>query len=292
MKLVQYVKNFLHDMKFIHGLSAHTIRAYSKDIEQALKQPLPPSEVPSPKWTRSVLQSWQHLALASKQRKYSTLRTFFTYLEANNLIKKNLKEIIPPVRPKKKIPHFLSMDEAITLIKVANERYADAPKLKNLQRLTLLLLLYGGGMRVSEACHLSWYNIDLSNNRLVVQGKGKVERLIPLPPFVWTILQTLETSYGAQKPRFVFGQLPLNSRTAYNWVRKAGKDAKFLTPLHPHALRHSYASHLLEGGADLRALQSLLGHTSLRSTEIYTHTSLRYLSDTMERFHPLTQNRV
>ncbi len=168
------------------------------------------------------------------------------------------------------------MDEALALIRALPEGFSRA----------LVLLLYGGGLRVSEAAQLRWKNLVAESQSIRVVGKGARERVVALPDSVWKALAALE-----RKNEFVFGEA-LSNRKAYEWIRQAGQTAKLLKPLHPHALRHSYATHLLTSGADLRVLQELLGHKSLAATQKYTHLSLDHLARSMEKHHPLSASKV
>lgn len=151
--------------------------------------------------------------------------------------------------------------------------------------LLLILLLYGGGLRVSEACRLEWTHVANEGRVLRVRGKGAKERIIALPPIAARRL--LQARGGCEGP-YVFGFEPLSTRKAYEIVRQAGARAGLLKPLHPHALRHSYATHLLASGANLRTLQELLGHQTLQATERYTHLSIDQLARTLENYHPLS----
>jgi integrase/recombinase XerC/integrase/recombinase XerD len=160
--------------------------------------------------------------------------------------------------------------------------------LQNLRDKALFLVLYGAGLRVSEACHLKWTDVKFSSRSLRVMGKGSKERLVILPSLAMEILQKLR-KISANNFVFVFsgGTEALNSRVAYEWVRARGAKAQLMKPLHPHALRHSFATHLLTSGANLRTLQELLGHESLQATEKYTHLGVDHLARTLETHHPL-----
>ncbi len=135
---------------------------------------------------------------------------------------------------------------------------------------------------MSEACQLKWTNVDLEKKILRILGKGQKERLVALPDL--TITELKRTN---QSEIYVWGSKELNQRTAYSMIRTLGAKANLLRPLHPHALRHSFATHLLSSGANLRTLQELLGHQSLSATEKYTHLSVDQLARTMEKSHPL-----
>jgi integrase/recombinase XerC/integrase/recombinase XerD len=229
-----------------------------------------------------AFERWRELKPASRNRKAAVLRSFFHWLFDEKQIATNLAETISSIHVPARIPHFLSVDEALALLK-ATKSACDQGTLPR-AHLLLLLLLYGGGLRISEACHLKRTDVTVSAKQVRLLGKGGKERIASLPELFWSYFHEagITTDY-------VFGELPLNQRTAYEMVRQAGARAQLLTPLHPHALRHSFATHLLTSGADLRTLQELLGHSSLTATQKYTHLSLDHLAQTMERSHPLSR---
>lgn len=216
---------------------------------------------------------WAALAAASRNRKWACVRGFVRWLKDNHHIVENLELRIHSAKLPQKIAHFISVDEAIALVK----------SLEPGREKVLVLLLYGGGLRVSEACSLRWKDFG-ERRALRVMGKGGRERLVTLPDSCWEAIQKLP-----RVGEFVFGEAPLSPRKAYDWVREAGARAGLLRPLHPHALRHSYATHLLASGADLRVLQELLGHQSLSATQKYTHLSIDHLANSLEAHHPLSR---
>ena len=154
------------------------------------------------------------------------------------------------------------------------------------ESLVLFVLLYGGGLRVSEACGVAWADVDFERRTIRVRGKGGKERIAPLPMLAIESLRMLPRA-----GRFLFGETPMSPRDAYERVRAAGAAAGLAQPLNPHALRHSFATHLLQSGANLRTLQELLGHSSLAATERYLHLSVDELARALERRHPLGSGR-
>jgi len=216
--------------------------------------------------------------LASRNRKAATLKSFFSWAFDQELLDKDLSLQITCPKVPRKLPHFLSVDEALAVLATFEKEQIP------LREKVLFLLLYGGGLRISEACLLRWREVFFEQRVLRVKGKGGKERVVALPELTLTVLRRF------QKERFheehVFAQ-PFNTRTAYEMVRQSGLRAGLLKPLHPHALRHSFATHLLSSGANLRTLQELLGHESLTATEKYTHLGMDQLARTMESFHPL-----
>ncbi len=226
---------------------------------------------------RKAQAKWSVLSPASRNRKIACLKSFFKWLLAQEYLDEDLSaHLISPKVPER-IPRFLSLDEVLALIKcLSRESHSRAQR-----DFLLVLLLYGAGLRVSEAANLRWANVDLSERTLRVRGKGDKERQVALVPILASMLSRQKRS-----GEYVFGEKPLHTRVAYEIVRQSGIKAGLLKPLNPHALRHSFATHMLSSGIDLRVLQELLGHESLTATQRYLHLSLENLTQTMEAHHP------
>jgi integrase/recombinase XerC/integrase/recombinase XerD len=221
---------------------------------------------------------WSHLSPATRNRKYACLKSFFKWLYNNGEIKSNLSDHIVCPKVPAKIPHFLSLDEALALI--ASLKKDKSPE--GVRNMLLVLLLYGAGLRISEACGLKWSHIQLSEKTLLVRGKGNKERKVALIQMLVELLTKIPKQ-GA----YVFGIKPFETRRAFDVIREVGAKAGLMKPLHPHALRHSFATHMLGSGTDLRILQEILGHESLTATQKYLHLSISNLSRTIEKNHPL-----
>lgn len=289
-RVADNVDKYMKYMTFIKSASPLTIKHYSLDLRQAFNCdknsdfPKALNETELLTTVRAAFNKWADLSLASRNRKAATLKSFFSWAFKESLTEKDLSIQITCPKVPKKIPHFLSVDEAIAVLKSFEQKDKDF-----LTEKVLFLLLYGGGLRISEACNLKWSQIQVSQKILRVTGKGSKERIIALPGITIQVLQRWkkESSFN----EFVFGPSPLNQRTAYEMVRQSGIRSGLLKPLHPHALRHSFATHLLSSGANLRILQELLGHESLQATEKYTHLGIDHLARTMESLHPLGKRK-
>lgn len=285
-KLPELIDKYMKFMTFIKSASPHTIKHYTLDLKQSYDYDNP--SLSSKAWTeaellataRHAFNGWAHLSLASRNRKAGTLKSFFSWAFDEGFTERDLSLQITSPKVPKKIPHFLSIDEALSVLKSF-----DGDEKVPMQDKVLFLLLYGAGLRVSEACNLKWSAIQPSQKVLRVTGKGDKERVVAVPTLTLTALMKWQKDSGFAE--YVFGEAPLNSRTAYDMVRRSGVRAGLLKPLHPHALRHSFATHLLSSGANLRTLQELLGHESLQATEKYTHLGVDQLARTMEKMHPL-----
>lgn len=283
--LHEQIAKFLSYLENIENCSPLTLKAYTLDLGQAfpvLNEPLKKSK----RWSeqelltqaRASMTSWSGLSPASRNRKSATLKSFFSYLFKEGLIERDLASQVHSPKVPKKIPHFISVDEVIAVLK-SFERDGKA----NNQEKLLFLLLYGSGLRVSEACSLQWKNIDFHQRVLRIKGKGGKERLVAIPESVSSILRQFSKQESGD---WLWGSEALSTRKAYDWIRSRGVKAGLMRPIHPHALRHSFATHLLASGANLRTLQELLGHESLQATEKYTHLGVDQLARTLETHHP------
>jgi site-specific recombinase XerD len=293
LELRKSILNYLKYMEFVKTSSPLTLKAYRTDLEQAFGK-IEDNANNSASFTesevtvliRQALNKWAPLSLSSKNRKSATLKSFFGWVFQERLTERDLSSQIVCPKVPKKMPHFLSVDEAMAVLSSFDGK---DKRVHNLREKALFLLLYGGGLRVSEACTLKWKNVHTATRSLRLLGKGQKERLVILPNLAMSVLQNLRSFDDGE---FVFGgDKALDPRTAYEWVRTRGAKAHLMKPLHPHALRHSFATHLLSSGANLRTLQELLGHESLQATEKYTHLGVDQLARTLENHHPLSQSK-
>jgi site-specific recombinase XerD len=289
IRLYESIDKYLKYMDFVKSSSSLTLKAYKKDLEQAYgfadpkTKPKPCSEAELLSLSREALNGWASLSLSSRNRKSATLKSFLGWAYQEQLTERDLStQIICPKVPKK-LPHFLSVDEALAVL-ASYDKKDDS--VQNLRDRAMFLVLYGAGLRVSEACNLKWSDVHFSTRSLRLTGKGGKERIVVLPDLG---IETLKKLRKLSDDDYVFGIEPLNPRVAYEWVRTRGAKAMLMKPLHPHALRHSFATHLLSSGANLRTLQELLGHESLQATEKYTHLGIDQLARTMEKHHPLSK---
>jgi len=294
---------FINSLIFIKSASTETIRSYELDLVQAFALPRhvltkcnagvgkiistegPPPHLPCLELLevcRAALTRWSSLAPASRNRKAATLKSFLGWLYEEGAIERDLALQIHAPKVPHRLPHHISVDEALALL-----RYLETQN--NISALLVVLLLYGAGLRVSEVCNLKWSQVAADGRTLRVVGKGGKERITALPPKGAKVL--LEVRAQNKHSELVFGNAGaggLTTRKAYDIVRDSGARAGLLQALHPHALRHSFATHLLSSGANLRTLQELLGHSTLQATQRYTHLGIDQLARTLEDFHPLS----
>lgn len=297
IKVVEITHNYLKYQENIKSASPLTLKAYRIDLNQAFLNKLNIVCSYADLWNliRPSLGRWGNLSLASRNRKIATLKSFFGWLYEQKLLETNYSnQLICPKVPKK-IPDFLSVDEVISVINHINSSLKQSKDEKKtshiLKQKSLFLLLYGGGLRISEACNLKWADINFKEKRILILGKGNKERYAVLPSFCIHHLKTI-FNQRESKNNFVFGDTPLNTRIGYEFIRTIGASCGLIKPLHPHSLRHSYATHLLTSGTNLRTLQTLLGHESLQATEKYTHLSIDHLARLLEQTHPLRKVKI
>lgn len=305
--LPEIVIKYLKYMENIKSASPHTLKAYALDLSQAynlhkfevsdqkrenfspefrLSHPTTPAFDSKQIFneTQKALHQWAKLSLSSRNRKIATLKSFFSWLYEESLIDRDYSHQLHTPKVPQKLPHFISVDEILSCL----NSFKMEPGVDEQQQQVLFLLLYGAGLRISEACSIAWKDISFSERQLLIHGKGQKERLISAPQITFDALKKLKAmTHKNSLQDFVFGEKPLGTRKGFEWIRRRGIAANLLKPLNPHALRHSFATHMLGSGSNLRTLQKLLGHESLRATERYTHLSIDHLARVMESTHPL-----
>lgn len=291
------IDNYLKYQENIKSFSPLSLKCYRSDLMQVYGIKLNIVLNEKELWTeaRRALTKWAPLSPASRNRKVATLKSFFGWLYEQRILEANYADQLVCPKVPRQIPNFLSIDEVLSVLKylnqipalqlAANPDETDKKALEIQNQKTLFLLLYGSGLRVSEACSLSWKNVSLSEKRILILGKGGKERFSILPSYSLEHLQKMKTL--KKNESYVFGAEPLGTRKAYEMIRQLGISARLMSPLHPHTLRHSYATHLLSSGTNLRTLQTLLGHESLTATEKYTHLSIDHLARLVEQTHPM-----
>ena len=291
------IKEYKNYLLLERGLSGNSIEAYVHDAEK-LREFLTIKEITaSPVETtnrhiRDFLQYLGELGLTatSQARMLSGIKGFFKYLFVENLIAADPTELVETPRLSRKLPDTLSVQEIDLLLAAIDHSTPEGTRNR-----AMLEMLYGSGLRVSELIGLTLPNVYAELGFLRITGKGNKERLVPTGSealkYLNIYLQEIRGHVMPQKDHenFVF----LNSRgkaVSRVWVFLVIKDlaqkAGIRKNISPHTFRHSFATHLIEGGADLRAVQEMLGHESITTTEIYTHLDRDYLRQVMHDFHP------
>lgn len=277
------------------GVSPHTLAAYRGDLEQFLEFLSPPELAPPEPAAIDllVLREWlvwlydQGLEAVSIRRKLAAVRGFFKFLRREGLIVTNFARLLRTPKAPQKLPDVMTAEQANRLVdSVPGEQHRPHP----VRDRALLELLYGCGLRVSEAAGLNLDDLDRSQGWLRVRGKGRKERQVPLQRQAAEALER----YLAERP--VVREQPaiflnhhgarLSDRGMRGIVKFYATYATGDSSIHPHSLRHAYATHLLAAGADLRAIQELLGHARLSTTQKYTKVTLTDLMAVYDKAHP------
>ncbi len=299
---------FIAYLKTEKGVSPHTLKSYDRDIQEFRRyyfqtssslSVLKKEEVKTIEWqsvtVRDIRGFIAHLlkknGANSVARKLSTLKSFYRFANKKGLLQTNPARLIQAPKRPKRLPRFLSVDEAYGLM----DETLKSNKKTLLRDHAILELLYGCGLRVSELNGLNCADIDFSDQILRIRGKGNKERIVPLGGKAWEALnEYLKNARAITKiapvehsPVFLNasgGRLSVRSiqKMVENYQLRGGMGRK----ISAHGLRHSYATHLLGNGADLRTIQQLLGHSSLSTTQKYTHLSLEKIMQIYDKAHP------
>jgi integrase/recombinase XerC len=291
------IRQFEMHLAAERNVSPHTRRAYLGDVRQFASfagRANPPPRV-SPAHVREFLADLHARRHPSTLgHKLAALRTFFRYLVREGVCPLDPTSGIPAPRAPKRLPRPLAVDDCVSLMEVSES--AAAPDEKLLRDRALVELLYGAGLRVGEVSSLDVRDMDLHRGDVRVLGKGGVERVVPVPVEARIALRAYlavrQTPGLLGKPLFTAlrprrdGPRRLGVRDIRRILKSRALRAGIHERVHPHRLRHSYATHLLDMGADLREIQELLGHVSLSTTEKYTAVSVDRLSEVYDRAHP------
>jgi site-specific recombinase XerD len=291
--LSHVISKYMEFLTFSKRASPHTIRAYEGDLKVLVSCDMKEGESETPidgegllERIRRLQSGWSELAAVSKNRKLAAYRGLLNWAFQQKIIARSLAPTLRSAKTGRKLPRYLTADEAIRLFNHMKNACAADPSAD--RDLLLIALLYGCGLRVSEACRLTWKCWEADKRSFRVLGKGGRERLVPVPMVLETLLQRAIKTRTKESPIL---DPPLTERQAYDVVRNRGAAAGLLRPINPHALRHSFATHILTSGADLRSIQSLLGHVSIEATSRYLHLSVDDLARQLESHHPLSRKR-
>jgi tyrosine recombinase XerC len=293
----RYVDSFLDFLTIEKNYSGHTVAAYTRDLNDLamfLKEKKLDGRWKDLTYTQCqlyLLYLDQHKASRPTiARRIACCRSFWKYLLRNNVVKDDPWEILSTPKLRKALPEFLTKEEM--------ERLLRTPELKTprgLRDKALLELLYATGMRVSEAVQLNNGDMDLQRGEIIVHGKGNKERIVLLGQYARTALEeylscgrpVLLGKRANTKALFINKHgARLTQRTIQRELIQYALAAGIDKEVTPHVLRHSFATHLLEGGADLRSVQELLGHESLSTTQIYTHVTKERIKKVFDAAHP------
>jgi len=284
------IEQFSSYLETERNASPHTIAAYRSDLEQfalflGAQGASTPESVDHLAIRRYLAQLHKGLTKSSIGRKLSALRALFRFLMREGRLEKNPAELVGTPKKEKRVPFHLNIDQVTALVS-APEQGGELP----LRDRAVLETLYSCGIRVSELTGMNVGDLDLDGGLARVLGKGGKERIVPVGSCARDALRAYLDERGNPQPG---SPLILNARGGRLTRRSVARivDAHMLLiaamrKVSPHTLRHTFATHLLEGGADLRAIQELLGHASLSTTQKYTHVSIDRLMEVYDKAHP------
>ncbi|HWX39719.1 MAG TPA: tyrosine recombinase XerC [Blastocatellia bacterium] len=300
-----YIDRFAEHLKYERNVSEHTLRNYLSDLEQFHDYLCPAG--PNGKRRFVDIVQIDHITIreylatlyqerrkkTSIARKLATLRTFFKYLCREQVVEMNPARLVSSPRLEKKLPKALSIDDVIKFIETP-----EADTVLGKRDRAILELLYASGMRVAELTGLNLANVDFQHESVLVRGKGRKERIVPFGSKAKQAIQAylavrgellIEAPEEQRDPMALFLNYQgtrITTRSVGRMIDKYVREAAMAGGVSPHSLRHSFATHLLSAGADLRAIQELLGHARLSTTQIYTHVSPEKLMEVYDKAHP------
>ncbi len=287
------IEDFLAHLAIERRMSAHTLDAYRRDLT-ALAAWSSTSGIEVTALHAEQLRAFvaaEHrrgLSPKSLQRRLSACRSFYGWLLKQGRIAANPAAAIRAPKAPRKLPQVLDPDEAKVLVEVST----DAPL--GLRDRAMLELFYSSGLRLSELCGLLWRDLDLADGLVTVLGKGAKQRSVPLGSHARNALAQWRASTGAGSDAPVFpGRAggPITQRAVQLRISLLAHRQGLFKHVHPHLLRHSFASHILESSGDLRGVQELLGHADIATTQIYTHLDFQHLAKVYDAAHPRAKRK-
>lgn len=303
MKPDSLLEHFQHYLSVERNVSRHTQRNYISDLRQFsqfLQRDYPERDFT----TVDGLTIRSYLGVLHKKnrkssiaRKLASLRTFFRFLVRKGILKENPASAVSTPRLEKYVPGFLSIDEMFALLGMP-----DQTTLTGVRDRAIMEMLYSSGLRVSELVGMNEGHLDRNLGIVKVMGKGKKERIVPVGGKALEALQNYASALGMMPERIpppsVSRPLFLNRRGGRLTARSVARiinryieQCGLVKNISPHSLRHTFATHMLDAGADLRAIQELLGHVSLSTTQKYTHVSVGRLMETYDKAHPRSREK-
>ena len=294
MVWADYLTSYKNFLKLEKSLSANTIEAYMKDIQKFIDY----SGTESPLTVtlddiRSFmddLNEYQNMSIRSQARILSGIKSFFKYLLVHDIIDHDPSEMIETPKLGRKLPTVLSPEEIKQLIEAV-----DLGSETGYRNRAILETLYGCGLRVSELINLKLTDLHFAESYLKIKGKGSKERLVPIGHYMRDAItlyihnyrDTLNIYHKDENILFLNRRGKKMTRVmVFTIIKDLAAKINLKKTISPHTFRHSFATQLIDAGADLKAIQEMLGHESITTTEIYTHLDKEYLRDTILRFHP------
>lgn len=286
-----FIEKFIRYLDLERGASSHTLRAYRKDLEEFSQScGGKPDDLDIIDIRGFVAAQFQKgLNKATVSRRLCSIRSFFKFLYREGYIRMNPAKLVPNPKTPKLLPKFLSVDDIFSLVEKP-QGIGFVP----VRDRAILELLYSSGLRVSELSGINTDDISLKESMIKIRGKGKKERILPIGSKALDAVKSyiIERMLLKSREKALFlnrGGKRLTDRGVRRIVVKYSRALALHGRIGPHTLRHSFASHLLQGGADLRVIQELLGHSSLSTTQKYTHLDITHLMEVYDRAHPLAK---
>ncbi|GHH57242.1 tyrosine recombinase XerC [[Pseudomonas] boreopolis] len=288
------IQDFLSHLQVERRMSPHTLDAYRRDLAALAEWAAAAGAGEVAALDASHLREFtsaEHrrgLSPKSLQRRLSACRSFYAWLLKQGRIAASPAAKLRAPKAPRKLPQVLDADEAVRLVEVPT----DAPL--GLRDRALLELFYSSGLRLSELCALRWRDLDLAGATVTVLGKGSKQRQVPVGSHALRALQEWKADSGGTADGHVFpgrGGKAITSRAVQIRVKQLALRQGMFKHVHPHMLRHSFASHILESSGDLRGVQELLGHSDIATTQIYTHLDFQHLAKVYDAAHPRAKRK-
>lgn len=289
------VKEFLAYLNIERGLSENTVRSYANDL-RLLQTWITSNQRQLRGLTTRDIELWigslnrRRFSPTSINRALSSTRALFQFLLLDGHVQSDPTGEIHSLKKTTYLPRFLSTEETQRLLNAADDKSPNG-----LRDRALLEILYGSGLRITEAVTLKIRDLSLPERRLICHGKGNKERQVPMSktsvPAIQQYLQTRIPRPAPTASLFLHQQAPMTRQFAWTIIERYAFKAR-LKNVTPHTLRHSFATHLLEGGAPTKVVQLLLGHSHIQTTEIYTHVTPRHLRASYDKHHPRAHTAV
>ncbi len=289
----EYIDKFIRYLEFERSVSVHTLRAYRKDLEKFFEYVKTEPDKIDMIDVRGFIaeQIKSGLNKTTVSRRLASVRSFFKFLQREGYIRSNPPKLVSNLKVPKLLPRFLSVDDVFSLVEKP-EGIGFIP----VRDKAILELLYSSGLRVSELSGLNLDDINIKEALIKIRGKGRKERIVPVGSKAIDAIKsyTLERMLLKSKDRALFLNrigTRLTDRGVRRIVVKYARASAIGGQIGPHTLRHTFASHLLQDGADLRVIQELLGHSSLSTTQKYTHLDVSHLMDIYDKAHPFAREK-
>ncbi len=288
----EYIDKFLRYLGTERGASEHTIRSYRKDLETFFEHTHSQAEAVDMTDVRGYVaaQINNGLQKSTVGRRLASVRSFFKFLHREGLIKSNPARLVSAPKLPKPLPKFLTVDDVFSLVEKP-----EGIGFRPARDRAILELLYSSGLRVGELSGLNADDLNIREGLVKARGKGKKERLVPMGRKAVDAMKAylIERVLLKKKDNALFlnrSGMRLTDRGVRRIVVKYARAILLDGRIGPHTLRHTFATHLLQGGADLRVIQELLGHSSLSTTQKYTHLDITHLMDVYDKAHPLAKD--